>query len=116
MVRRRSPARLVPWGKYARATAVPAVTPQQLKESGRHESATPTLEDQWADIAIVSRRKAAATTVEDGYAEVSCKNLATGKVKSMAVGIPAESAPLAAAASQSGTDEQTDGTGTDSDR
>jgi len=88
-VRRSLGPGLKPYGRYAsNTTAGPAVSASEMTRLGGYQKPTPSPEDQWADIAIATRRKASAAAVEEGYAEVSCKNLATGQVKSMAVGSP----------------------------
>jgi anti-sigma factor RsiW len=82
---RRSPGTL-----YARQVvpAAPVTDTQLLEVIRRHEAVEPSEESRWSDQVVVFRRKAAAEVVEEGFAEVTCKNLKTGQVKSMTIGSP----------------------------
>jgi hypothetical protein len=89
--------------RYADASgATPAMDEKAMAEaSGGHKEVTPTLEDQWKGMAAVTLRRSSskAVSVEEGYAEVSCRNVKTGEVKSMALAAPAAvTAPGAPAA------------------
>ena len=75
-----------------RVMTVPPVSDKVLlKAVRRHQDVVPTDEAQWSDQIVAISRKAPTASAEDGFAEVSCKNLVTGEVKTAAIGMPTAS-------------------------
>jgi hypothetical protein len=78
------------------------------RQAERNPEAVKSDELRWRDLdgqggAIM--HKAVAPVAEDGYAEVSCRNLSTGQVRSVAVSIPAETAPAGPAEDVTGANK-----------
>jgi len=87
----------------------PTVSVDDLaRQAGRNPAAEKSDELRWRDLdgqGGATMHKAVAPVAEDGYAEVSCRNLSTGQVRSVAVSIPAETAPTVPAQDVTGANK-----------